>query len=83
MRLLYNTVAGLGFNNQKLVNQIVLGTWCLATVVLSIYYTTLMTSFTTAPNAQPLIRSIHELRDRPEIRFVTDKNSNLDIVLSV
>ena len=67
-----------------MVNHIVVGTWCLAAVVLGIYYPTLMTSFATAPaSVHPLIGSIYELRDRPEIRFVTNKDTNFDTIISV
>ena len=52
-------------------------------VIVEIYHTTLMASFATAPNVQPLIESIYELRDRPEIRFVTNKDTNFDTIISV
>ncbi len=42
-------------------------------MIVGIYYTTLA-SFATAPNVQPLIESIYELRDRPVINFVTNRD---------
>lgn len=63
--------------------RVVVGTWCLAVFILGNEYTSLMTSFLTAPNPQPLIKSVQELRNRTDLRLVTDKNSNVDTILSV
>ena len=52
-------------------------------VIVGIYYTTLMASLAAAPNVQPLIESIYELRDRPEINFVTNKDTHFDTFISV
>jgi ionotropic glutamate receptor len=59
------------------------GAWGLAVFLLTNYYTTLLISFVAAPNHHPLIQSIFDLRNRPDLRLVTDKNINIDIILSV
>jgi len=63
---------GYGFS-QRLTIRIVIASWSLTALVLINSYNSLLTSFITAPNPKPLIKSIYELRDRPDIRLVTDK----------
>ena len=63
--------------------RLVFGTVGLATFVLHNYYTSDLTSFMTAPNNQPLIKSIYELSDRPDIRLVLDKNLFLESLFTV
>jgi len=62
---------------------IVAGVWGLAILLLSNYYTTLLISYVAAPNPQPIIRSIYELRNRPDLRLVTDKNINFETIILV
>ncbi len=59
------------------------GAWGLASFLMANYYTSLLISYVAAPNPQPLIRSIFELRNRPELNVVTDKNTNIDTTISV
>lgn len=73
---------GHGFS-QRLTIRIVIASWSLTALVLINSYNSLLTSFITAPNPQPLIKSIYELRDRPDIRLVTDRNRNAEAVLLV
>jgi len=58
-------------------------TWCLATFVLVTAYNSLLTSYIMAPNPQLLINSIDDLKTRPHIRVVTDKDRNADALLMV
>lgn len=62
---------------------LVAGSWSLAALILTNYYNTLLISYVSAPNPKPLIKSIRDLRDRPDIFLVTDKNANTDGLLSV
>lgn len=55
----------------------------MSALVLTIHYTTLLTSYVAAPVPKPLIKSIYELKDRPDISLVTEKNINVDALLSV
>ena len=61
----------------------VLGGWCLAVFILVNVYDSLLTSYITAPNPRPLIKSIYEIRTRPELRVVVNKNLNIDTLFSV
>ena len=62
---------------------LIAGAWVLATFVLQNYYYTLLISYVTSPNPQPLIKSIYDLRYRPELKLVTNKNINTDAILTV
>lgn len=77
-----STAASCGLE-KWMSNRIVIGVWCLSAFLLVNYYTSLLTGFTTAPNPQPLIHSIEDLRYLPDVRIVTDKNGQADSVLSV
>jgi len=56
-------------------------TWGLATLILINTYTSLLTSYITAPSTKSLINSVQELRDRADIWIVTDKNRNSESLL--
>ena len=71
------------FITPSLPIRIMIGCWALATFVLANYYTTLIISYTTAPNPQPMIKSIYDLRNRPDIRVITNKESNSETVMLV
>ena len=79
--LLYN-LAGYSLLKTRPI-LIMAGIWGLAVFLLENYYTTLLISYVAAPNPQPMIRSIYELRNRLDLRLVTDKNVNLDLILLV
>ena len=53
----------------------------LSTLILINSYTSLLTSYITAPNFQSFIKSVQELRDRTDIWIVTDKNRNSESLL--
>ncbi|XP_059352665.1 glutamate receptor ionotropic, kainate 3-like [Daphnia carinata] len=57
------------------------GTWCIVAFVIVNAYNSTLISHVTLPNAPPLIKSIYDLRNRPDVHFVTDKNANVDAVL--
>lgn len=71
-------------SNRRLSTRIVIGSWSIAAFILGLMYNTELTSFITAPNPQPLINTIYDLRDRyPNLRLVTEKDRNVDALLSV
>ena len=83
---IFHIIIGIGGYNplsKTIPSLLVAGAWGLAVFLLTNYYITLLISFVAALNIQPLIRSIYELRNRPDLRLVTDKNINIDILLSV
>ena len=78
-----NAVTGNSFVVRYWPILFVVGTWSVASLILTNYYTVLLISHVTAPNPKPLITSIYELRNRPEIHLVTDKGRNTDSILTV
>lgn len=62
---------------------LICGVWSIAAFVLINAYNSTFISYLTLPNQKPLIDSIYDLRDRPDIHLVTDRNLNTDAVLSV
>ena len=80
--VLFFSTAGYCSERQFTI-RLVVGTWCLAIFVLSNYYCTLLISYVTARNPQPLIRSVQELETRHDIRIVTDKLRNAEDLMLV
>ncbi|KAK4013130.1 hypothetical protein OUZ56_025370 [Daphnia magna] len=58
------------------------GAWCIATFVIVNAYNSTLISHVTLPKKEPLIKSIYDLRNRPDVHLVTDRNMNTDAVLS-
>lgn len=58
-------------------------TWCIASFVLINAYNCTLMSHLTLPHKKPLIDSIYDLRDQPNLHLVTDQNLNVNSVLSV
>lgn len=58
-------------------------TWCLASLIIGTYYSADLISFITVPTYKPLINSIHDVVERPELHLVTNKGGNADAVISV
>lgn len=63
--------------------RIVVSVWSIGSLIIVNHYDSLLTSYMTAPNPQPLVKSIYEIRTRPDLRVVVNKNLNLDILYSV
>lgn len=57
--------------------------WCIATLVLVNAYNSTLISYVALPNQKPLINSIYDLRNRPDVNLVTNKNLNTEAVLLV
>jgi hypothetical protein len=70
--------------SKKTAIRLVIGAWCLLTLVLlNVYNSTLISYITTTQNAQVLANSIEEVAADPNINLVITKNLGVDIVLSV
>ena len=86
-----NSLTGLAFNlisggtiiSNNVALRIVVSVWCIGSLIIVNHYDSLLTSYMTAPNPQLLIKSIYEIRTRPDLRVVVNKNLNLDILYSV
>lgn len=77
-------LARLGLNRSKNIPYLLIGVvWCFSSLILVITYTSLLTSYITAPSTQYLIKSVQELVDRPDIWIVTDKNRNSESLMLV
>ncbi len=59
-------------NNTKLIIRLVAGAWCVATFVLTNIYSNLLISYVTSPNPKPMLSSINDLANRPEIHVAVD-----------
>jgi hypothetical protein len=57
--------------------------WCLAALVLVNGYNSLLISYVTSPNAEPLIQSIKDLGHTSDIHVVVDAGLGIDYILSV
>jgi hypothetical protein len=55
----------------------------LAAFVLVSSYNSLLISYVTTPNAEPLIRSIQDLSNASRIHVVVNAGQGFDIILSV
>ena len=80
LKRLYVNIAGARLD-RKLAVRLSTGTFLIGMFILTSYYINLMTSFMTAPNPQPLIKSVNDLANRSDLHLVTDKNLNMPGIL--
>ena len=59
-------------NKTKLLIRLVAGAWCVATFVMTNIYSNLLISYVTSPNPKPVLSSINDLANRPEIHVAVD-----------
>ena len=59
------------------------GAWCITTLVLVTAYSSVLTSFITAPYAQPLVEKVEDVAERTKVKLVTVKGLGFDIIISV
>jgi len=50
--------------------RVLIGTWALGCFLLVNYYNSILTSFFTAPNYQPLIKSAYDLPKNPDVKVM-------------
>lgn len=63
---------GTSFSSKKLGFRILVGTWALGCFLLVNYYNSILTSFFTSPNYQPLIKSVYDLQKKTDIKMVAN-----------
>ena len=66
-------VAGPGYSSKHkhiLVYCMLAGTWCIATFFLTTIYGVDLVAHVTAPNPKPLLGSIYDMLEHPEIQVV-------------
>ncbi len=68
---------------KKLAIRLVVGAWCLAAFVLGQAYNSTFVTYVIAPVAQPLINSVHDIVNDPNIRVVVRKDRGMDVFFSV
>lgn len=76
-------ITGCNCPEERLTIRIIAGTWCLVCFVLVTSYNSVLISYVTSPNTEPLITSIHDLTNTSHVNLVVDKGLGFDIVLSV
>lgn len=54
------------------------GVWCLAAFVLVQAYTSTLITYIIAPSTQPLIESIHDIANNPDIKILFEKDRGFD-----
>ena len=59
-------------NKTKFIIRLVIGAWSISTFILTDIYNNLLISYATSPNPQPLLNSIYDLVDHPEIHVGVD-----------
>lgn len=57
--------------------------WCLAAFVLSQAYNSTLITYVIAPNENPLINSVLDIVNNPNIHLLVEKNMGMDVVISV
>ncbi|EFX79068.1 hypothetical protein DAPPUDRAFT_104768 [Daphnia pulex] len=68
--------------DKRLFVRCIASAWCLAAFVLVTSYNSLLISYVTTPNAEPLIRSIQDLSNASRIHVVVNGGQGFDIILS-
>lgn len=71
------------FTTRKLKMRLVGGAWCLVGLVLVTAYCSVITSFITAPNSEPLVETAKDVADRSNVKLVTVKAHAVEFILSV
>jgi hypothetical protein len=85
MDLIINLFITGGYIPGKITSiRIVVGAWCLLTLVLVNVYKGVLISYVTATHKAPqLINSADDLTTKPEIHLVVNRGQGTDFVLSV
>ncbi|EFX77449.1 hypothetical protein DAPPUDRAFT_321338 [Daphnia pulex] len=73
---------GASCPDKRLVVRMVAAVWCLAALVLVNGYNSVLISYVTSPNAEPLIQSIKDLGHTSDIHVVVDAGLGIDYILS-
>lgn len=60
-----------------------MGSWCLGALVLVCAYNSLLITYILGSNAYPLVDSIKNLVEKPDVKLVVDRGLGVDMVISV
>lgn len=74
---------GGNYPTERLYIRMILTGWCLSAFVLTTGYNSVLISYVTSPNAEPLIRSINDLTNISSVKIVVDRGLGVDLGLSV
>jgi hypothetical protein len=68
---------------KKLFIRWIASAWCLAAFVLVTTYNSLLISYVTTPNSEPLIHSVQDLSNASKIHVVVNAGQGFDVAISV
>ena len=69
--------------SNRLAIRLVVGAWCLVALFLGQAYNSTLITYVIAHNAQPLINSIHDIANNPNIHVLVEKGWAMDILFGV
>ncbi|KZS12141.1 Uncharacterized protein APZ42_022949 [Daphnia magna] len=69
--------------SQRKAIRVLAAIWCLAAFVLSQAYNSTLITYVIAPNENPLINSVLDIVNNPNIHLLVEKNMGMDVVISV
>ena len=59
------------------------GAWCIVAFVLVTAYSSVLTSFITAPHSLPLVETAKDVAEKPNVNPVTVRALGIDFIISV
>lgn len=65
------------------LTRIVAAAWCLGSFVIFNSYNTTLISYVTAPLKDPLVKTIYDVKDKPEVKVIVDRGLSLQILILV
>ena len=68
---------------KSIASRILAGAWCLAAFVLVQAYTSTLITYIIVPHTQPLIESVYDIANNPDIKILLEKDRGLDLLFSV
>ena len=69
--------------SKRLTIRLVVGAWCLVALFLGQAYNTTLITYVIAHNGQPLISSIHDIVNNPNIHVLVEKGWAMDMLFGV
>ena len=76
-------LAAENFMAKSLKMRLVGGAWCLVAFVLVTAYSSVLTSFITAPHSLPLVETAEDVAQKPNVNPVTMKSYGADNIITV
>ena len=59
------------------------GAWCIAALILTNYYSSILTSFITTSSPVPIVNSVQDLANNENIDLIVPKDYGASILISV